>query len=77
MDFDASLRAGNFGRVEARAAFNAPIIEDKLAFRIAALSQQSDGYYKNGKSSHQCPGLQRTFSDATVHELRRFLRRRP
>ena len=49
--FDASARAGNYGRVEGRAALNLPIVDDKLAFRIAAISQQSDGYYKNGKVS--------------------------
>jgi iron complex outermembrane receptor protein len=62
MGLDASLRAGNFGRVEARAAFNLPLIDDKLAFRIAALSQQSDGYYKNGKSSTNVQGFSAPFS---------------
>jgi iron complex outermembrane receptor protein len=57
LDFDASVRLANYGRVEGRAAFNWPIIEDKLAFRIAALSQQSDGYYKNGKSSTNVGGF--------------------
>ncbi len=49
--FDASVRAGNFGRIEGRAAINVPLVDDKLALRVAAISQQSDGYYKNGKNS--------------------------
>jgi iron complex outermembrane receptor protein len=57
VDFDASLRAGNYGRFEARGALNLPIIDDKLAFRLAAMSQESDGYYKNGKSSQGVAGF--------------------
>ena len=49
--FDASVRAGSYGRIEGRAALNVPLVDDKLAFRIAAISQTSDGYYKNGKVS--------------------------
>jgi len=48
---DASVRFGNYGRKELRGAVNIPIIEDRLAFRLAAMSQDSDGYYKNGKNS--------------------------
>ncbi|UCG72908.1 MAG: TonB-dependent receptor [Chromatiales bacterium] len=48
---DASVLFGNHGRTELRGAVNVPIIEDRLAFRLAAMSQDSDGYYKNGKNS--------------------------
>ena len=51
LNLDASLRVGNFGRTEGRLGFNWPIVDDKLAFRLAAISQQSDGYYKNGKGT--------------------------
>ena len=47
---DARLRAGNYGRIEPRLAVNIPF-GDTLAFRLAAMSQQSDGYYRNGKVS--------------------------
>ncbi len=55
--FDASARVGNYGRVEGRAALNLPIVDDKLAFRIATISQNSDGYYKNGKVSSSVAGF--------------------
>jgi iron complex outermembrane receptor protein len=51
LGLDASVRVANFGRTEARLAFNAPIVEDKLAFRLAGMYQKSDGYYENGKQS--------------------------
>jgi len=57
LGLDASVRVGNYGRVEGRAAFNWPIIDDKLAFRLAAIAQQSDGYYKNGKVSEDVAGF--------------------
>lgn len=47
---DARLRLGNYGVVEPRLAVNLPM-GDEFAFRLAAMSQQSDGYYRNGKVS--------------------------
>ena len=49
-DLEASICAGNYGRLEGRAAINIPA-GDNLAFRVNAITQQSDGYYKNGKTS--------------------------
>jgi iron complex outermembrane receptor protein len=60
--FDASARAGNFGRVEGRVALNVPLVDDKLAFRVAAISQQSDGYYRNGKNSTGVGGFAPPFA---------------
>jgi len=45
--FDASVMAGDFGRVEIKGAANLQM-SDQLAFRVAAMSQKSDGYYRNG-----------------------------
>ncbi len=54
-NFDGSVRLADYGRTEFRGALNIPISDDTLAFRLAAINQQSDGYYKNGKVS---PGQQ-------------------
>ena len=48
---DASAMAGDYGRQEFKVNVNVPIIDDTLAFRIAAMSRESDGYYENGKDS--------------------------
>ena len=45
---DASVMAGDYGRVEVTGAANLQM-SDQFAFRIAAMSQKSDGYYRNGK----------------------------
>ena len=60
---DASVRVANFGRVEPRFALNIPLVDDKLAFRVAAMSQNSDGYYRNGKVS---PGQQNPPSNERI-----------
>ncbi len=57
VNLDASARVANYGRVEVRGALNWPVIDDKLAFRLAAMSQKSDGYYKNGKNSTSVGGF--------------------
>lgn len=48
---DASVTVAQYGRQDFRGALNVPLVDDKLAFRLAAMSRSSDGYYKNGKSS--------------------------
>lgn len=45
---DAALKFARFNDVEAKLAFNAPIVKDVLAFRFAGIYQTSDGYYRNG-----------------------------
>ncbi len=45
---EVSLQYGSYADTKLRAAFNQPI-SDNMAFRIAGIYQQSDGYYKNGK----------------------------
>ncbi len=57
LNLDASVRAGNFGRTEGRLGFNWPIVDDKLAFRLAGMYQNSDGYYQNGKNSTSVGGF--------------------
>jgi len=46
--FDASVMAGDYGRVEVTGSVNLQM-SDQFAFRIAGMSQQSDGFYRNGK----------------------------
>jgi iron complex outermembrane receptor protein len=60
---DASLRYASYGRVEPRVALNIPLVDDKLAFRLAAMYQKSDGYYRNGKVS---PGQQHPPSNERI-----------
>lgn len=43
--FKGKITAGKFGRIDIRAAVNIPIIEEKVAARIAFQSQNMDGYY--------------------------------
>lgn len=44
---EGAVRAGNHGRIDLRAAIDIPLVEDKVAARIAFLSQNSDGYFTN------------------------------
>ena len=48
---DVSYMFGDYGRQELKGSFNIPVIDDRLAFRIAGFKQESDGYYENGKVS--------------------------
>ncbi|TDJ45882.1 MAG: TonB-dependent receptor [Gammaproteobacteria bacterium] len=61
--FDGSVLGGSYGRVEVRGALNVPIVDDTLSFRLAAISQESDGYYKNGKVSTDVTGFAGGFGD--------------
>ena len=45
---DASLQLGSFGTSNTRFALNLPF-SDTVGFRLAAIYQNSDGYYENGK----------------------------
>ncbi len=42
-----NLIYGNYSRLEARASFNTPVIDDTLAVRLNVLSSQQDGYSSN------------------------------
>ncbi|HEY5680705.1 MAG TPA: TonB-dependent receptor [Pseudomonadales bacterium] len=42
-----SVTVGEYGRRDIRMAAEAPIVEDKLAAKIAIFSQEYDGYFKN------------------------------
>lgn len=46
--FEGSIRLGNYGMTDVKAAANFPLGEN-LAVRFAGILQKSDGYYKNGK----------------------------
>ena len=47
MDYETELTAGNYGRVDFRGAVQFPIVEDKLSARLAVLSQNYQGHFKN------------------------------
>ncbi|WP_341197961.1 TonB-dependent receptor, partial [Hyphomonas chukchiensis] len=48
----AALEYGSFNAVDATAAFGGPIVEDKLAFRIAAKYAEDDGFSTNAATGH-------------------------
>jgi len=53
-DFTVSgkITAGNYGRMDAMAAVNVPLVEDRLGLRITAMHKGDDGFYRstvNGK----------------------------
>ncbi len=47
VDYNAEVTAGNYERLDFRGAVQFPIIQDKLALRVAGLFQNYDGHYKN------------------------------
>lgn len=47
-DLEASLRVGNYGMTDLKAAANYPLGEN-FAMRFAGIWQKSDGFYRNGK----------------------------
>jgi iron complex outermembrane receptor protein len=49
-DFGAQVQVdgGSFGRVETKAAFDVPLVNDKFGLRFVGKYTKSDGYYKNG-----------------------------
>ncbi len=47
-EVEGKLQFGDFGTQVYQAAFNAPIIEDKLGVRIVGGYQKDHGYYRNG-----------------------------
>lgn len=47
-ELEAQVRAGDFGTVQARAAANAALVPDRLALRLVAGYDYSDGYMRNG-----------------------------
>jgi iron complex outermembrane receptor protein len=49
---DASIEYGRFNSVDVRAAMGGPLIEDKLAFRVAGIYQRDDGYTLNRLTDH-------------------------
>ncbi len=41
------IRVGEYGRIDVAAAINVPIVEGKVAARIAVMSQNMDGYFRS------------------------------
>lgn len=48
-EFDAAVQTvvGNYGRLDLSGKIEAPVIEDKLAVKLAVLDRNLDGYYEN------------------------------
>ena len=44
---EAEMTVGNYGRMDAKAAINLPIVQDKAALRIVFNKETMDGYFKN------------------------------
>ncbi|PKP81627.1 MAG: TonB-dependent receptor [Alphaproteobacteria bacterium HGW-Alphaproteobacteria-18] len=55
----ASIELGNFGSVEANAAYGGPIVGDKLAFRIAGQYAEDDGYSTNAVTGNKVNNAER------------------
>jgi iron complex outermembrane recepter protein len=47
VDYKGEVTVGNYGRQDARAAVQFPLITDKLAMRISGLAQNYDGHFEN------------------------------
>ncbi len=45
---DLTAEYGDFDNIKVTAGLDIPIIENELGFRLAAMQQKSDGYYKQG-----------------------------
>lgn len=56
--------AGNYDRLGFRGVFNAPLIQDKVAVRVAAAKEDRDGFLENG------PLISRPYGDAAERSLR-------
>ncbi len=56
LDADVEVTAGNYGRLDARAAVQFPIVRDKLSMRISGLSQNYDGHFTNRVNGHDLNG---------------------
>jgi iron complex outermembrane receptor protein len=59
------LTVGEYGRLDVRAAVEFPLVEDKLAFKVAVLSTHMDGYYRDpreGGVTGKRKGKEDTFS---------------
>ena len=71
--FRGRITAGQFGRIDIRTSVEAPIVKDKVAAKVAFLSQNMDGYYRSAVTGERLgsediiairPILQFTPSDA-------------
>lgn len=54
-----SVLAGQFGRLDIKGIVNVPLIEDKLAIRLAIKSTNSDGYHTNVTTGEDAGGTDR------------------
>jgi iron complex outermembrane receptor protein len=49
----AQVTAGNYGRLDGRASIEAPLLDGKLAVKLAALSKHMEGYFWNEFTQHR------------------------
>lgn len=62
----AEITVGNYGRMDARAAVNMPIIEDVLATRIVVNKETYDGFFTNRLNGKKVGGQDRLTLRGTV-----------
>jgi len=55
-DYQAELTGGNYGRMDARAAVQFPILEDRLSMRISTILQNYDGHFENRVNGNDLNG---------------------
>lgn len=67
----AEMRIGNYGRLDVGGSVSLPLVEDKLALRVSALSRDQDGYYKRLLPSTD--GSRRNGNDINVRSGRATL----
>ena len=65
-NFEGSVEvtAGNYNQLGFRGVLNAPVIEDKVAVRLAVMKDDRDGYMQNG------PSISRPYGDSHVSAYR-------
>lgn len=62
----AEVTVGNYGRMDARAAINMPIIQDKLAARFVLSKETYDGFFTNRLNGKKIGGQDRLTLRGTV-----------
>ena len=64
---DLTFEYGNFNSVNLQGGVSAPVIEDKLAVRVAGLFQRDDGYMVNRETGHSGNNAKRWAVRSVVH----------
>ena len=62
----AEVTVGNYGRMDARAAVDMPLIEDKLAVRLVASKETYDGFFTNRYNGQKVGGQDKMTLRGTI-----------